>query len=308
MGGTRQPRNAGVTIDMDTTVVALLADRGVVSLSGADAVEFLDNLATNDLSGMAEGEARFAGLLTPQGKILFEFFAVRTSDGWLLDTLGTKVGDLIKRLTMYRLRAKVVLADVSADYAVAAAWGSAPPVSDAGWCYRDPRHTDLGWRLIVPRPAAGALSISATEDDHHRHRIAVSIAEGGRDYPLGDTFPHEANYDRDAGVSFTKGCFVGQEVVARMQNKTVVRKRVVAITGGAPLATGAEVMIGGTAAIGTVGSVDGMRGLALLRIDRAAEAADKGQTLTTADGAAVTVDPAALERYRASAAARAATP
>ena len=83
------------------------------------------------------------------------------------------------------------------------------------------------------------------------------IAEGGRDYPLGDTFPHEANYDRDAGVSFTKGCFVGQEVVARMQNKTVVRKRVVAITGTAPLTAGAEVLIGGTAAIGTIGSVDG---------------------------------------------------
>ena len=136
----------------------------------------------------------------------------------------------------------------------------------------------------------------------------MGIAEGGRDYPLGDTFPHEANYDRDAGVSFTKGCFVGQEVVARMQNKTVVRKRVVAITGTAPLTAGAEVLIGGTAAIGTIGSVDGSRALALLRIDRADEDADKGQTLTTTDGATVTADPAALAVYRASAAARAALP
>jgi folate-binding protein YgfZ len=295
-------------IEMSTTVVALLADRGVVSLSGPDAVDFLDNLATNDLSGVAVGEARFAGLLTPQGKILFEFFAVRTEDGWLLDTLGAKAADLIKRLSLYKLRAKVVLADVSADHAVAAAWGPAPPAMGEGWSYADPRSAGLGWRVIVPRGAAVALSTGATEADYHRHRIALGIAEGGRDYPLGDTFPHEANYDRDAGVSFTKGCFVGQEVVARMQNKTVVRKRVAAIGGSAPLMTGADVLIGGTAAIGTIGSVDGMRGLALLRIDRAAEAADKGQTLTTADGAVVTVDPAALDRYRASAAARAAAP
>ena len=292
---------------MSTTVVALLADRGVVSLSGPDAVDFLDNLATNDLAGVAVGEARFAGLLTPQGKILFEFLALRTADGWLLDTLGVKVGDLIKRLTMYRLRAKVVLADVSADFAVAAAWGPARPAVRDGWCFADPRSAELGWRLVVPQAASAAVSTGAMEDDYHRHRIALGIAEGGRDYPLGDTFPHEANYDRDAGVSFTKGCFVGQEVVARMQNKTVVRKRVAAITGSAPLTPGADVLIG-TAAIGTIGSVDGTRGLAVLRIDRAAEAADKGQTLITADGAVVTVDPAALDRYRASAAARAAAP
>jgi tRNA-modifying protein YgfZ len=295
-------------IEMSTTVVALLADRSVVSLSGPDAVDFLDNLATNDLTGMAVGEARFAGLLTPQGKILFEFFALRTDDGWRLDTLGAKVADLIKRLTMYKLRAKLDLADASADVAVAAAWGPAPPVVGDGWCFADPRRAALGWRLIVPQPAAAGLESGATGADYHRHRIALGIAEGGRDYPLGDTFPHEANYDRDAGVSFTKGCFVGQEVVARMQNKTVVRKRVAVISGSAPLTTGAEVSIGGTAAIGTIGSVDGARGLALLRIDRAAEAADKGQTLITADGTVVTVDPAALDRYRASAAARAPTP
>ena len=293
---------------MSTTVVALLADRGVVSLAGPEAVDFLDNLATNDLTGMAVGEARFAGLLTPQGKILFEFFALRTGDGWLLDTLGAKVGDLIKRLTMYKLRAKITLADVSADYAVAAAWGAAPPEVAGGRCYVDPRSPALGWRVLVPRAASGSLAANANEVDYRRYRIALHIAEGASDYPLGDTFPHEANYDYDAGVSFTKGCFVGQEVVARMQNKTVVRKRVVAISGSAALTTGAEVLIGGTAAIGAIGSVDGTRGLALLRIDRAAEAADKGQALTTVDGAIVTVDPAMLDRYRASAAARAAAP
>jgi folate-binding protein YgfZ len=292
---------------MSTSVVALLADRGVVSLSGPDAVDFLDNLATNDLTGVPIGEARFAGLLTPQGKILFEFFALRTEDGWLLETLGARLPDLIKRLTMYRLRAKIALADVSSDHVVAAAWGGDKPAVPDGWCYADPRDPQLGWRLIVPRAAVNGLASGASEDEYHRHRLTAGVAQGGRDYPLGDTFPHEANYDRLAGVSFTKGCFVGQEVVARMQNKTVVRKRVIAVTGSAPLKSGSEIRIS-TAVIGTIGSVDGNRGLALLRVDRAAEAADKEQTLATDDDTTITADPAALDRYRASAAARAAAP
>ena len=292
---------------MSTTVVALLADRGIVSLSGGDAPDFLDNLATNDLSGQRVGEARFAGLLTPQGKILFEFLALRTVEGWLLDTRADRVADFVKRLTMYRLRAKVTLADVSADHGVAAAWGPKPPTIADGWCFADPRHDDLGWRLVMPRANVERLAgYAVPESLYHERRVELDVAEGGLDYVLGDTFPHEANYDRLRGVSFTKGCFVGQEVVARMQNKTVVRKRVTRVTGTEPLVTGAEIRAG-AAVIGTVGSVAGPHGLALLRIDRAAEAADKGQPLTAGD-ATVIVDTAALDHYRASAAARASAP
>jgi folate-binding protein YgfZ len=292
---------------MSTTVVALLPDRGVVSLSGAEAVDFLDNIATNDLSGLRTGEARFAGLLTPQGKILFEFFALRTADGFLLETRADRAGDLLKRLTMYKLRAKITLADVSADYGIAAAWGPEAPAITDGWVYADPRNADLGWRVIVPRATLNSLAGQVVAEAlYYERRVALGVAEGGHDYALGDTFPHEANYDRLHGVSFTKGCFVGQEVVARMQNKTVVRKRVTLVTGTEPLTTGAEIRVG-TAVIGTVGSVAGPHGLALLRIDRAAEAADKGDPLT-AGPATLTVDTAALDHYRASAAARASTP
>jgi len=292
---------------MSTTIVALLADRGVVSLSGSDADDFLDNLATNDLSGQGVGEARFAGLLTPQGKILFEFLALRTDEGWLLDTRADRLADFVKRLTMYKLRAKVTLADVSADYGVAAAWGPKPPTIADGWCFADPRHDDLGWRLIIPRAKLESLAgYAVPESLYHERRVELGVAEGGFDYVLGDTFPHEANYDRLHGVSFTKGCFVGQEVVARMQNKTVVRKRVTRVSGPGLLATGAEIRVG-AAVLGTVGSVAGPHGLALLRIDRAAEAADKGEPLTVGD-ATIIVDTAALDRYRASAAARASAP
>ena len=292
---------------MSTTVVALLPDRGVVSLSGTDAADFLDNIVTNDLSGIRVGGARFAGLLTPQGKILFEFFALRTEEGFLLETRADRAAYLLKRLTMYKLRAKITLADVSPDYGVASAWGPEAPSIEDGWCYADPRDPDLGWRLMVPRAKLESLPGQVVSEAlYHERRVALGVAEGGFDYALGDTFPHEANYDRLHGVSFTKGCFVGQEVVARMQNKTVVRKRVTLVTGAEPLTTGAEIKIG-AAVIGTIGSVAGSHGLALLRIDRAAEAADKGEPLT-AGAATIVVDTAALDRYRASAAARTSAP
>ena len=293
---------------MSTTVVALLPRRGVISLTGPDAVDFLDNLVTNDLTGMTTGEARFAGLLTPQGKILYEFFALRTDEGWLLDTLADRLSDLIKRLTLYKLRAKITLADVSDQDGVAAAWGPTVPAAvSGGWSYVDPRSPDLGWRLIVPRSELPRLpGEMMPAEAYDARRVTLGIAEGGHDYALGDTFPHEANYDRLHGVSFTKGCFVGQEVVSRMQNRTLVRKRVTLITGTEPLAAGDEVRLG-AAVLGTVGSVAGPHGLALIRIDRAAEAADKGEPLL-AGAATIIVDAATLDRYRASAAARAATP
>lgn len=292
---------------MSTSVVALLADRGVVSLSGGDAVDFLDNIATNDLSSVPTGEARFAGLLTPQGKILFEFFALRTEDGWLLETRADRVGDLVKRLTLYKLRAKITIADVSTSYGVAVAWGPLKPAIDGGGVYADPRHGDLGWRILAPREVFASLpGEPVPESRYHERRVELGIAEGGHDYVLGDTFPHEANYDRQHGVSFTKGCFVGQEVVARMQNKSVVRKRVTLVTGTEPLTTGSEVRVG-AAVIGTLGTVAGSHGLALLRLDRAVEAADKGEPLVTGDSTII-ADTTSLDRYRASVAARASAP
>ncbi len=292
---------------MSTSVVALLADRGVVSLSGGDAVDFLDNIATNDLSSVPTGEARFAGLLTPQGKILFEFFALRTEDGWLLETRADRVGDLVKRLTLYKLRAKITIADVSTSYGGAVAWGPLKPAIDGGGVYADPRHGDLGWRILAPREVFASLpGEPVPESRYHERRVELGIAEGGHDYVLGDTFPHEANYDRQHGVSFTKGCFVGQEVVARMQNKSVVRKRVTLVTGTEPLTTGSEVRVG-AAVIGTLGTVAGSHGLALLRLDRAVEAADKGEPLVTGDSTII-ADTTSLDRYRASVAARASAP
>jgi tRNA-modifying protein YgfZ len=280
---------------MTDTKIALLDDRGIVRVTGEDATAFLDNLVTQDVTGMAEGEARFAALLTPQGKILFDFFVVRTDDGYLLDIARDKAADLAKRLTLYKLRAKVAIGEMTGNNAVIAAWGGQDKSPSLGSFYRDPRSKKLGERGtgIAPSPADAPESVAS----YHAHRIAHGIPEGGKDYPFGDTFPHEANMDRLNGVSFTKGCFVGQEVVARMQHKTVVRKRIITVTAASPLTSGATVTTG-EATIGTIGSVAGASALAMLRLDRVVEAIAKGDAIM-AGGVPLAVDAGELDVYRA---------
>lgn len=285
---------------MTSLKVAPLADRGVVRVSGADAAKLLQGLITADLGLLERQPAVFAGLLTPQGKILFDFFVVKTEQGFLLETVREKAADLAKRLTFYKLRANVTIADASAEYAVAALWGGAPPmIQPPAVAYPDTRLAELGWRAIAPSSfdweTGVGSAIAATEADYHAHRIALGVPEGGRDYALGDAFPHEALFDQLGGVSFDKGCYVGQEVVSRMEHRSTARKRVVPVVGAAPLQTGADVKAG-EAVIGTVGSVAGSRGLALLRLDRVGEAMGKGQPIT-AGGVPVAVELPSWVRF-----------
>lgn len=273
---------------MDTARTALLTDRGVVRVTGPDAAKLLQGLVTNDMDHLATLPAIHAGLLAPQGKILFDFFVVRASDGFLLETAADKAGELAKRLLLYRLRAKVEIVDVTAEHAVAVQWGgTGPPENLPGVIvFADPRLPALGWRIILEAPADPA-TMTAGAADYEAHRVALGVPEGGKDFKLGDTFPHEADYDQLSGVSFTKGCYVGQEVVSRMAHRTTVRKRVVPIAAEGTLHPGSEIRIG-EAVIGAVGSVAGEHALALVRLDRAAEALAKGLAITV-DGTPVTV-------------------
>jgi tRNA-modifying protein YgfZ len=276
---------------MTSSRIAQLADRAVVRVTGADAEKLLQGIISNDMGLLTSQPAIHAALLTPQGKILFDFFVVRAGgDGFLLEVARDMTAELAKRLKLYKLRAKVDIQDASEDYQVLAQWGPSPVdrAQPAGTvAFTDPRLPALGVRILAPASfprgdlATGDVS-DAEADDYHAHRIALGVPEGGKDYVLGDTFPHEADLDQLGGVSFSKGCFVGQEVVSRMQNRATVRKRVVPIEGEGPLAPGAEVRAG-AAAIGTVGSVAGRLALALLRLDRAAEAQAKGQPLSAGD-------------------------
>jgi len=291
---------------MSSAKIARLTDRGVVRIDGADSEKLLQSLVTNEIEGLATGDARFAGLLSPQGKILFDFFIVRSDTGYLLDVAAAKTADLVKRLTMYKLRADVAIADVSPSFAVYAVWSDgAAALTATRTCvhFNDPRHPAMGIRWLVQSPPPpDAQVVELAHLDYDALRVRLGVPEGGKDFEFGDAYPHEANFDLFKGVSFTKGCYVGQEIVARMQNKTVVRKRVVKISGTSPLSSGAEIRLGDIV-IGRVGTVDGLHGLAMVRLDRAVEAQDKNQNLKTI-GTAIDTDPEALTRYRTSAAAR----
>ena len=294
---------------MSDAKIALLPDRGVVSVTGEDARKLLGGIITNSLDGLplspaAAGipQAIHAGLLSPQGKILFEFFVVAWGDGLLLDVAAERAGDLVKRLTLYKLRAKALIKDESALIAVVAVWDGAPPFSLPATHYVDPRDVGLGARWLPPRAMIEQLVAASARGEtafhaYHTHRIALGIPEGGKDYEFGDAFPHEANFDLLDGVSFEKGCYVGQEIVARMEHRGTVRKRIVRVAGASELpATRPNVKIGDVV-IGRLGSVAGRMGLAMLRLDRAIEAVDKGEPIT-ADGIALEVDAAMLARQR----------
>jgi hypothetical protein len=210
-------------------------------------------------------------------------------DGFLLETAKDQVGSLVKRLNTYKLRARVEISDATPEYRVLAVWGGAPvgfpgPTVRSVGPFEDPRLRTLGLRILAEARFAADVAASTdvhedTPESYDAHRIGLGVPEGGKDYPFGGTFPHEANLDVLNGVSFTKGCFVGQEVVSRVQHRGSARKRIVIVDGDGPLEHGAEVTAG-PAAIGRIGSVAGGTALALLRLDRALEAADKGEQLS----------------------------
>lgn len=262
--------------------IACLPDRGLVEVQGTDTASFLHNLVTNDVVSTKLGTAVFAGLLTSKGIIIFDFLIYRRGeDDFLIDCLKSQAEELAKRLMLYKLRAKITVTNRSEDWQVGACWGD-----DVDWpsqtglqSYADPRYAAMGRRFIAPRdfawPGPACVTASAYED-YHRHRIALGVPEGGRDYVYGETFPHDACYDALHGVDYKKGCYVGQEVVSRMHHKGTAKTQIAVIESAAMLPEeGAEIHAGEIPA-GRLGSVDGMRGIARLRMDRVADAQEKG--------------------------------
>ena len=261
---------------------AFLADRAVIKVIGDDARKFLHGLVTADMLSLTPGTARFCALLTPQGKIIVDFFVAEApaadGGGFFLDVpraLGTTLFD---KLNLYKLRAKVLIEDLSEILDVLAVWDGTP-AAKYGLSYADPRLPALGARLMIPphRAADAAREIGATllaAEDYEAHRIALGVPRGGVDFAYGDAFPHEADMDHLGGVDFTKGCYVGQEVVSRIEHRGIARTRAVPIRydGGAP--KNGVAVTAGERQVGTMGSAARGRGIALLRLDRVAEAAE----------------------------------
>ncbi|MBD1547622.1 YgfZ/GcvT domain-containing protein [Roseibium aggregatum] len=261
---------------------AILPNRGVIRVSGPDAHHFLQNLITADMEEIDNRGAGYGALLTPQGKILFDFLILKDGDSYLLDTPAETLADLAKRLTFYRLRSKVEVVDASSDLGVFACWNGAPPKDLPGVRAEDPRLAALGWRVIgEPEAVKPALEAGGfAEADYAAHRIALGVPEGLADFAYSDVFPHDADMDQLGGVSFSKGCYVGQEVVSRVHHRGTARKRIIRVSSEADLpAPGTEITADGKV-MGTLGSVargtGGTQGLALVRLDKAAAALKNG--------------------------------
>ena len=250
------------------TTAALLPSRAVIAISGEEASTFLNGLITADVEAVDAGTPAYGALLTPQGKILFDFFILSDGERYLVDCSAQQKADFIKRLTFYKLRAKVEIADCSDELGVAAAWAGAELPGNA---YQDPRSANAGQRTVATHADLSALT-DAGEEAYEAHRIAQGLADSDRDIGSGELFPHEANFDQVNGVHFTKGCYVGQEVVSRMRHKAKVRKRIVIAHGeSGTLASGAEITTDGKVS-GTVLSTLNNEGLALIRLDRLEDA------------------------------------
>ncbi|VFU07610.1 YgfZ/GcvT domain-containing protein [Methylocella tundrae] len=259
--------------------ICLLADRGVIKLAGADATKLLHRLITNSVLEIDPGESRFSALLSPQGKLMFDFFVVPLPEGpdagYLMDCVRDQSAALAQRLNLHKMRAKIDIQDQSETFGVAAILEGGAPEGVEGVVYRDMRAPGMGQRIIAPREALEKIS-NADESDYEARRIAHGVPRGGRDFVYGDTFVHDANLDWLNGVDFKKGCYVGQEVVARVHFRKSAKKRILKFhfDGEAP-PPGADIVAGG-APIGQVGSTAHSEGLAMMRLDRLEDARAAG--------------------------------
>jgi folate-binding protein YgfZ len=273
---------------------ALLPDRGVVKVAGAGARTFLNGLLTTDVTKVTPEQARFGALLTPQGKIIVDCIVAEApaadGGGFFLDCPRALAPGLVEKLNFYKLRAKAICEDLSEVLGVMAVWDGAG-TTEYGLIYSDPRLSTLGQRVMLPPHLAKetAADLGAEVFDaqaYEAHRIAQGVPRGGVDFIYGDAFPHETDMDQLEGVDFDKGCYVGQEVVSRMEHRGTARNRVVPIDASNFAPDAGVPVMAGDRQVGITGSHAGNRGLAMLRLDRVADARAAGTPLT-AGGVAI---------------------
>lgn len=237
-----------------------LADRALIAVGGPDWRDFLQNLLTQSVESLGENEARFAALLTPQGRLLYDLFVVGRPDGCWLDVAAEHRTAVIQRLTIYRLRAKVEIAADETPVWAALGSGTAPEGFRP-----DPRLPALGWRGYGAEPPAGA--VVARLADYEAHRLALGVP-GPADWGADKTYPIEANFDLLNGIDFKKGCFVGQETTSRMKRRGHIKNRMLPVIFSGPSPDPGSEVLAGSLRAGEVLSAAGCRAMALLRLDR----------------------------------------
>ncbi|MCF6199719.1 MAG: folate-binding protein [Hyphomicrobiaceae bacterium] len=255
-----------------------LENRAVLEVKGPESEDFLQGILTNDVLQLEDQKAIYAGLLTPQGKLLFDFFVVKTGDVFYLDVDKSEAQNLVKRLMFYKLRADVNI-QMRQEAAICASLAGDAPNDSNAIGYEDPRTKKMGQRLLFL--GGNGPDCASDETQWLAHRIALGIPEAGHDFTYGGCFPHDIAMDQLKGIGFKKGCYVGQEVVSRMQHRGTARKRPMIIIGERDLPnisaeTPVKIQAEGSM-IGTLGSVSGPMGLAEIRLDRAAKALANGK-------------------------------
>lgn len=287
----------------DATIhYSVLDDRALIGVSGDDAEKFLQDLLTNDIAALEPDHWQYTALLSPQGKILFAFFIARRDAGFVIDCGAPLRDDLIKRLTLYKLRADVEIDLMDDTHAIVALWPASPgSITLSGHdtiaqiCARDPRVDGAGWRCLMRGAEISAWAdhnnyMSADTTAYDAHRLALGLPGDG-DIGSGTRFIHESNLDKLNAVSFSKGCFIGQEVVSRVEHRSSARKRMMpfAVSGPAP-AIGDEIRAGGKS-IGEICSVNDDMALGLVRLDRLVSPDDETARTAPLQAGAATLTP-----------------
>jgi folate-binding protein YgfZ len=226
-------------------------------------VAFLQGLVSADAREAVPGRALWSALLTPQGRFLFEFFILSDGERLVLECERARAAELAQRLSRFRLRAKVTVADISGSVVVVAGWGGAqiPP----GLAAADGRVEGAGWRGVFPADAAPEATVAWEAWD--AHRLSLGLADGTRDLEVEKTLLLEAWFDPQGGVSWTKGCYMGQELTARTKYRGLVKRRLVAVDVTGPLPAPGTAVFDGEAEVGTIRSGRGQRALAMLRTE-----------------------------------------
>lgn len=249
----------------------VLDDRSIITFDGPDATHLLHNVLTCNIEKLETGIAQIGALLTPQGKIMFDFLVSRVGDNtYHLEIEKASAEAFIQRMKMFRLRSKVEIIE-STESLVRVSWDDDSTASSDA--LRDARFKDVAvYRFYLP----GIKATNRTEWD--ALRIQNGVAESGRDFQLGDAFPHDVSLDQNGGVDFKKGCYIGQEVISRMHHRKTARRRILIAKTDTDFGDAVD-LIANDKPVGTLGTKIGQSALALCRIDRVKDAIDSGHTI-----------------------------
>lgn len=253
----------------------VLNDRSLITFDGPDATHLLHNVLTCNIEKLEPGIAQAGALLTPQGKIMFDFLVSKTGDNsYLIDIDTDSAAAFIQRMKMFRLRSKVEISE-STESLVSISWDDDSSASSNG--LRDTRFADVDVYRSYPEDIE---TINRTEWD--ALRIENGVAESGRDFQLGDAFPHDVSLDQNSGIDFKKGCYIGQEVISRMHHRKSARRRILIARTETDFGDTTD-LIANEKPVGTLGTKVGQSALALCRIDRVKDAMDNGDEIKAGD-------------------------